>query len=169
MLIKLLKPMHGSKFKGANVDGGRPSIVVLNRQRACAVDIPFLREAAEVALDLCAQQKGEGIAVLMGLDEVVVTCVSDKRIDKVHRDFMAIEGATDVITFQHGDILVSADTAERAASEHGHGLNEELLMYIVHGFLHLNGYDDVKDGERAAMHSVQDKVWRAVLEEMAKR
>ena len=161
--------MLGSTLKGANAGGGRPSLVVLNRQRGRSLDIPFLREAAEVALDLCAREKGAGIAVLLDLDEVVVTCVSDKRIDKVHRDFMAIEGATDVITFQHGDILVSADTAARAASEHGHGLDEELLMYIVHGFLHLNGYDDVEDRERAAMHTVQDKVWRAVLEQMSQR
>jgi probable rRNA maturation factor len=105
----------------------------------------------------------------MDLEEVVVTCVSDKRIDKVHRDFMDIEGATDVITFQHGDIVVSVDTAARAATEHGHGLDEELLIYIVHGFLHLNGYDDADEEERAAMHVVQDKIWRAVLECLSQR
>lgn len=161
--------MQGSEFQYANADGCVPSIVVLNRQRGCAVDLPFLRAAASLALGLCAQQKGEGTAVLMDLEEVVVTCVSDKRIDKVHREFMGIQGATDVITFQHGDILVSVDTAARAASEHGHGLNEELLMYIVHGFLHLNGYDDADEVERAAMHSVQDRVWAEVLGQVSRR
>ena len=156
--------MQGSKIQGPSSGVRRPSVVVLNRQRARAIDIRFLRKAAALALDLCVPERGKGIAVLMDLEEVVVTCVSDKRIDKVHRDFMDIEGATDVITFQHGDIVVSVDTAARAAIEHGHGLDEELLIYIVHGFLHLNGYDDADEEERAAMHVVQDKVWRAVLE-----
>lgn len=156
--------MHVSKIHGASADVRLPIVVVLNRQRARAVNTRFLRKAAEVALNLCAPQQGKGIAGLMDLEEVVVTCVSDKRIAKAHRDFMSIEGATDVITFQHGDILVSADTAASVASDHGHSLDEELLIYIVHGFLHLNGYDDADKEERAAMHAVQDKVWRAVLE-----
>ena len=74
-----------------------------------------------------------------------------------------------LFAFQHGDIVVSVDTAARAAIEHGHGLDEELLIYIVHGFLHLNGYDDADEEERAAMHVVQDKVWRAVLECLSQR
>jgi probable rRNA maturation factor len=116
---------------------------------------------------LCAPLRGGGNPLLMDLDEIVVTCVSDKRIDKVHRDFMGVAGATDVITFQHGDILISADTAEREARAHGHGISEELLLYIVHGFLHLNGHDDILEADRLLMHAVQDRVWKEVVGRMA--
>ena len=90
-------------------------MTVLNRQRGVSVNLTYLRDAARVALRLCAPLRGGGAPVLMSLEEVVVTCVSDKRIDRVHRDFMAVAGATDVITFEHGDILISADTADREA------------------------------------------------------
>jgi probable rRNA maturation factor len=104
----------------------------------------------------------------MSLEEVVVTCVSDKRIDRVHRDFMAVAGATDVITFEHGDILISADTADREARARGHSVSEELLLYIVHGFLHLKGYNDLVESERLHMHAVQDEVWKEVVGQMTR-
>jgi probable rRNA maturation factor len=156
--------MHRSKLQNRDFERVGPSIVILNRQRAWAVDLPFLRRAAAVALDLCVSQRGGGSELLTNLDEIVITCVSDKRIARVHREFMSIAGATDVITFQHGDILISADTAAREGHEHGHSLDEELLLYVVHGLLHLNGHDDLEEGNRSVMHLVQDKIWRAVLD-----
>jgi probable rRNA maturation factor len=74
-----------------------------------------------------------------------------------------VPGATDVITFEHGEIVVSADTAKRCAAEHGHGVTEELALYVIHGLLHLNGYDDIAPRDRAKMHRVQDRIWRRIL------
>ncbi len=141
-------------------------MTVLNRQRGVCLNMKYLRDAAQMALRLCAPLLGGGGPVLMNLEEVVVTCVSDRRIDRMHRDFMGVAGATDVITFQHGDVLISADTAEREARARGHSVSEELLLYIVHGFLHLNGYNDLVDSERFHMHAVQDGVWREVVNRM---
>jgi probable rRNA maturation factor len=150
------------------VDAGRgiPFVTVLNRQRGVSLNLSYLRDAARVALRLCAPLMGGGAPVLMDLEEIVVTCVSDRRIDRLHRDFMGVAGATDVITFQHGDILISADTAEREARGRGHSVSEELLLYIVHGFLHLNGYNDLIESERCHMHAVQDRVWKEVVGRM---
>ncbi len=145
------------------MDAGPPVVTVLNRQRGVSLNLTYLREAARVALRLCAPLRGGGAAVLMSLEEVVVTCVSDPRIDRIHRDFMGVAGATDVITFQHGDVLISADTADREARARGSGVSEELVLYIVHGFLHLNGYDDLIESERQRMHAVQDEVWKEVV------
>ncbi len=141
-------------------------MTLLNRQRGVSLNMTYLRDAARFALRLCAPLIGGGVPVLMNLEEVVVTCVSDRRIDRVHRDFMGVAGATDVITFQHGDVLISADTAEREARARGHSVSEELLLYIVHGFLHLNGYNDLVESERLHMHVVQDRVWREVVSRM---
>ena len=148
---------------------GFPVLTVLNRQRAVCLNMQWLRDAAQIALRLCAPLQGMGVPVLVNLEEVVVTCVSDKRIDRVHRDFMGVAGATDVITFQHGDVLISADTAEREAHARGHSVSEELLLYIVHGFLHLNAYNDLVESERLHMHRVQERVWREVLKRMLGR
>jgi len=67
-----------------------------------------------------------------------------------------------VITFQHGEILVSLDTATRHASDHGHPASREALLYLVHGLLHLNGFDDTTPEQRSEMESVQMKILETI-------
>ena len=140
-----------------------PELVVLNRQRAERLDMKWLRKFASKALVRCAEHSADGLFTLKELEEVVVTVVSDRKIAELHVDFMQVEGATDVITFQHGEVVVSAQTAARYAKEHGHGLMEEIGLYVIHGFLHLNAYEDGSEIERAKMHAVQDEIWRESL------
>jgi probable rRNA maturation factor len=67
-------------------------------------------------------------------------------------------GPTDVITFQHGEIFIGAETARRNARRFGNALAHELRLYLVHGLLHLHGFDD-RDEERARkMEIVQRKI-----------
>src|ERR1700740_3616565 len=75
-------------------------------------------------------------------EEIVVVLVSDRKISAIHQQFMGTAGATDVITFQHGEILISVETAARQAMEYESDLLPELRLYIAHGLLHLAGYDD---------------------------
>ena len=82
------------------------AIHLYNRQRTIRFDLPWLRRFAIVAL---AQCEGEGIAFgvpLESLEEIEVSIVSDRAIAGVHRRFMNIPGATDVITFEHGEIII---------------------------------------------------------------
>ncbi len=144
-------------------DSRLPEVVLLNRQRGVALPVAALLRFARRALALCALESADGLYALCSLEEVVVTLVSDARIDKIHRQFMDIPGATDVITFEHGEIVLSADTAARCGAEFGHGAAAEAALYIVHGLLHLNGFLDGTEAERTAMHSVQDRVWAACL------
>lgn len=142
---------------------GCPTVVLLNRQRSVRVDIGALERFAQKVLPACLAASAHGHRLLGALEEVVVTLVSDKRIDQIHRQFMNIPGATDVITFEHGEIVISAQTAERCALEFGHSVAEEIGLYVVHGLLHLNGYLDGTDLEREQMHSIQDKIWLSAL------
>ena len=144
-------------------DQGLPEIVLLNRQRSVALPVAPLVRFARRALARCALESADGLYALCRLEEVVVTLVSDRRIDKIHRQFMDIAGATDVITFEHGEIVLSADTAARCGAEFGHGAAAEAALYIVHGLLHLNGFLDGTEAERLAMHGVQDRIWAACL------
>lgn len=138
-------------------------IHVENRQRAVPVDLAWLRRFAEVALEKCGQESGDGRFALLQLAEVEVAIVSDRVIARVHRDFMGILGATDVITFAHGEIVISAQTAERNAPEYGHPTAHELALYTIHGLLHLNGYEDATPRAAARMHRTQDRILRACL------
>lgn len=137
-------------------------ISIFNRQRTVRFDLAGLRKFGEAALEACLPLSGDGRFALRKLSEVEVAVVSDAVIARVHVDFMGIEGATDVITFDHGEIVVSAQTAARCAAEHGHSVDEELALYLVHGLLHLNGYDDMTPGTRKGMHAVQNRVWRGL-------
>ncbi len=95
--------------------------------------------------------------------------MDDATSDQVHRDFMNIEGATDVITFHHGEIVIGAGVAERQAAEYDEPLAREILRYFVHGLLHLAGHEDEDAGERATMEAAQESIvaalWTADLRE----
>ena len=87
--------------------------------------------------------------------------VSDRVIARVHQQFMDIAGATDVITFGHGEIVLSAATAARQARAHGETCDREVARYIVHGLLHLNGHEDAETADAAAMWRAQEEVLQA--------
>ena len=68
-------------------------------------------------------------------DEIIVVFVSDARIAGIHRDFMSVDGPTDVITFRHGEIIISVETAERQATRFSNSCSRELRLYFVHALL----------------------------------
>lgn len=138
-------------------------ITLTNRQRRLRFDAKRLRLLAAMSLAECSRHSGDGLFALKRIAIIEVAVVSDAVIARVHVQFMAVPGATDVITFEHGEIVISADTASVQASERGHGVTEELALYIIHGLLHLNGYDDIAPRDRARMHRVQNRIWRGVL------
>ena len=96
--------------------------------------------------------------------EVSVAVVDDATIHELNRQHLEHDYPTDVLsfTFQYdegyveGEVVVSADTAIRQAPEFGWSSNDELLLYVIHGMLHLTGYEDntpqaaarMRDGER---------------------
>src|SRR5580704_842177 len=117
-------------------------ISLSNRQRSVQLDLKWLRRFSKIALAECLKHQACSKPVLPGLENVDVVIVSDRVIADVHRRFMNIPGPTDVITFDHGEIVTSAQTAALYARQYGHGVDRELALYIIHGLLHLNGYDD---------------------------
>jgi len=92
--------------------------------------------------------------------------VDDAEIGRLHGVFMADPSATDIITFPYdpddgergGDVVISVDTAARNAAEHGWTVAEELRFLVLHGLLHVLGWDDATDADRAAMLSRQHEL-----------
>ena len=138
----------------------RPELTVSNLHSSRPFDEEWLAKLARAALPACLAARGPGEAPLPDLDEVEINLVDDPTIDRVHRDFMGVEGATDVITFQHGEIVLSLDTAARQAAEHGSTFEHEVLLYTVHGLLHLNGHIDSDEECRAVMAREQERIVR---------
>ena len=136
-------------------------VIIGNHQEATTVPESWLTAFENVACeaaDLALSHAAGGDTPLHHLATLEVALVDDETSDRVHRDFMHIEGATDVITFHHGEIVIGAQVAERNAAEFGEPLARELLRYLVHGLLHLAGHEDENEGGRAAMESAQEKI-----------
>jgi probable rRNA maturation factor len=132
------------------------AVVVSNRQRAKRLDLVSLREFASRAFSECVKLgKSRSLSKFL---EVSVVFVSDKRIAKIHRQFMNEAAPTDVITFQHGEIFISTETAERQARQFRTSFEHELRLYLVHGLLHLAGFDDKTAGGAAEMKRLQERI-----------
>jgi probable rRNA maturation factor len=82
---------------------------------------------------------------------------------ELHRRFLKEPGPTDVITFQHGEIFVSTETARRQARSFGTTADHEMRLYIAHGLLHLHGFDDKDARSAAEMKRVQEKLVASAL------
>ena len=87
----------------------------------------------------------------------------DRRIRAINKRFLKHDYATDVVSFDTGDIVVSAEYARRYARENGIPFREELARYLVHGTLHLLGYDDKKKKDFKEMHARQEKLLKKIL------
>ena len=135
-----------------------PQISVRNLQRKIRADIVDLESFARKAVKLCLALPRKKQTELEQLPGVSILIVSDRKIAALHRKFMNESGPTDVITFQHGEIFISADMAGRNAKRFESSLTRELRLYIVHGLLHLHGFDDRDLRSARKMEMVQRKI-----------
>jgi len=140
-----------------------PSLELYDHQSALPLDMERLIRAASRALPLVLQQPGPHPPLLPDIEEVEVSFITDAGISAAHAQFMDDPTPTDVITFQHGEILISTDTAIRQAAAHAQDPQRECALYLIHGLLHLHGHDDRAPDESAAMKQIQEsilaKVW----------
>ncbi|MCA9102470.1 MAG: rRNA maturation RNase YbeY [Planctomycetales bacterium] len=139
---------------------------------------------ARLTVDLADEQQrvdvdGERIrqAILQvvheaGVDDgyVSVALVDDGTIAELHERFLDVDGATDVLSFGlertdtrlEGEIVVSTDTAAREAASYaevapGWSPDDEVLLYVVHGILHLVGYDDLDETAARQMRDAEKR------------
>ena len=127
------------------------------------LNTPWLSRFSKTALAECIKHPLRKKTVLTGLENVDVIIVSDKVIAGLHRRFMNVEGPTDVITFDHGEIVISAPMARTYAKKFGKSLDHEIGLYIIHGLLHLNGYGDKTVKEARVMHKLQSRILATCL------
>jgi probable rRNA maturation factor len=131
---------------------------LINRQKR-RINLPAIRRlTAELAVALEAADP-ETV-----WREVTLLLTDDAGITQYNREFFGKDRPTDVISFRGdsipgedgatGDLIVNVECAVREGPQHG-GMNEELALYIAHGFNHLSGADDNTPRKRAAMRRTE--------------
>ena len=98
--------------------------------------------------------------------QISVAIVDDTAIHELNRRYLEHDYPTDVLSFTlaeedshlEGQLVVSLDTAAAQATEYGWRTEDELLLYVVHGTLHLVGYDDATPELRADMRDQECRV-----------
>jgi probable rRNA maturation factor len=128
-------------------------IVIANLQTRLKLDRRRLREAVRTAL------AGEGVERA----SISLAVVDDRRMAELHERYLGEPTPTDVLSFLiddsdgclEGEIVLSAETAQVAAPRFGWAPEDELLLYAVHGALHLAGCDDATPAERARMRRLE--------------
>jgi len=102
--------------------------------------------------------------------ELSLAFLTDAALASLHAEFLGDPSTTDVITFEGagemggagetkmaGEICVSVDTARAYAKKHGRVFAEELMLYVVHGWLHLSGYDDLQPAKKRRMRAAEKR------------
>ena len=117
-------------------------IEVVNRQRRLQIDTRKWSNFATKAIAAIGRSESSA----------TIAFVSDRKIRELNRQFRGVDKATDVLSFPAdgpdsdlGDIAVSVDTAATQANENGLQLDDEIAQLILHGLLHLSGYDHETD------------------------
>lgn len=116
-------------------------IEVVNRQRGKKVDVEAWSRFAGKALEAIGKHGSSA----------TIAFVSDKNIHKLNRQFRNVDKPTDVLSFPAdeemnlGDIAISVETAAMQAKENGLTFDGEIAQLILHGLLHLSGYDHETD------------------------
>lgn len=137
-------------------------LAIANRHPRLRLDRPALaRVIAE--LDAHADRFAGGCPA----GELSIVFLTDRALARLHADFLDDPTTTDVITFEGapevgvaGEICVSADTAAAYARAHGTDFARELTLYVIHGWLHLAGYDDLQPAKKRRMRAAEARARR---------
>jgi probable rRNA maturation factor len=107
--------------------------------------------------------------------DISIAIVDDKYIKKVNREFLGKAKVTDVISFDlsdannvgwHGqkrsmamfELVINAQEARKQAKKRRHSAEAEFVLYVVHGFLHNVGFNDIKKSGASRMHKMEDEI-----------
>jgi probable rRNA maturation factor len=113
---------------------------------------------------------GQLRALALPHSELSISLVGDRGIRTLNREWRGKDLPTDVLSFPQegppqptglralGDVVLSLDTAERAARERGISVRAELARYLAHGLLHLLGYDHQRPGPRRRMAALEERL-----------
>src|SRR5262245_22867144 len=120
-------------------------------QESVPIERKFFREVAQTVL------QGEGIAKA----EISLAFVDNPTIHALNRRYLEHDEPTDVLSFPlgsskgglKGELVIGAEVARAQAADRGHDMQAELALYVIHGLLHLCGYNDETSAEAVEMRN----------------
>jgi probable rRNA maturation factor len=139
----------------------RGQVTVEDRQGAVALGENVVGMLARVGTRALGLLDRRGLSLAGRIDGAAIFLVDDREIGVVHAEFFHDPDPTDVITFplgNYGEVLISVETARRQAGEYGAPMERELALYVVHGLLHLCGYEDETAVGRDRMATLQEAI-----------
>ncbi|MGD1018857.1 MAG: rRNA maturation RNase YbeY [Verrucomicrobiia bacterium] len=133
-------------------DGTGERVAITNRQRRLKVDTHRLAEIAEAGLELVGDKPFHlGIAL-----------VDDTAMATLNAQYHDTPGATDILSFDYGEgqgeLIISVEHAVTQARRYHTTAARELILYVVHGILHLHGYNDLTPGQRRRMRAAERRL-----------
>lgn len=140
-----------------------PAIEVLNRQRLAAIDAAAAGRLARAVLDRIGRPEAT----------LTLTFLRDRQMRRLNREYRGIDKATDVLSFAYheaadwndsehlGDVVIAVETAQRYAAELGLSFAREIEHLVIHGALHLAGYDHETDN--GEMNRLEKRLRKALL------
>jgi probable rRNA maturation factor len=155
--LNVWKPLAVSPDAPANLI----SITITSRQKSLSVDRRRMRNAVRAIVEDAGFVE----------TQINVAVVDDATIAKLHQQFLGDPDPTDVLSFLlersagalEGEVVVSAEMARACAPRYGCTAEEELLRYVIHGTLHLVGYDDIAPRKRATMRRKEREYLKGLL------
>jgi probable rRNA maturation factor len=138
------------------------SLLIQNRQRVISLNTRFLRTITQSLL-----------AKLLALEdfELAICIVRAPEMARINETFLQHTGSTDVITFDysenpasalHGEIFICIDDALAQAREFRTSWQSEIARYVIHGILHLRGFDDLRPAARQKMKREENRLLKKV-------
>ena len=139
--------------------------IQVRRSTKLPVDKSILIKAAQVTLDLTDQSNKSGLSIVVGNDDF---------LHGLNRLYRGVDTTTDVLSFQTGeidpdtsdlylgDVIISLTQAQQQAAAENHSLDDELQLLVVHGVLHLLGYDHMESSDKKNMQIIQDRVLKVL-------
>lgn len=135
----------------------RRAIAIANRHSRLRIDRRAIARAVHLLDEHAASFRGGCPA-----GELSLVFLTDAALARLHADFLGDPTTTDVITFEGdrtlrtaGEVCVSADTAAAFADRNRRDFSAELTLYVVHGWLHLAGYDDLVPAKKRLMRRAE--------------
>ena len=143
------------------------AVIINNEQDKLEVQLQWEENITHVA-KLCLHKEGIEDEV-----EIGVTFTDNEGIQEINREYRNIDSATDVLSFPmyeaeealvdeevilFGDIVISLERAQEQSVEFGHSLEREVMYLLVHGLLHLCGYDHMNDDDKKVMRRKEEEL-----------
>ena len=158
-----------------------PSLQVCNRQESRRLNLPVARQLVRRILQECRHPRAKSSSPINDASpaeslraggQLGVYFITATEMARLNEQFLGHAGSTDVITFNYqegeaegewcGEIFVSVDDAVASAPRYRVSWQLELARYVVHGILHLRGYDDCRPAARRTMKKEENRLLKAL-------